>query len=151
MHWQDYGFTELTHRQLYQLLKHRVEVFVVEQNCPYPELDDKDCLETTRHLLGCDEQGDILAYSRILAPKVSYQDASIGRVLVVKSARGRGVASQLMEKAIEVAGRYWPEADIQIGAQAHLKAFYQQQGFEPVSELYLEDGIPHLDMLLSRG
>ncbi len=150
MNWQDYSFAELSNKQLYLLLKHRVNVFVVEQNCPYPELDDKDDLATTRHLIGTDEQGNILAYARILAPHVSYEEASIGRVLVVKQARGQGVASQLMSRAIDVAGRYWPETNIQIGAQAYLEAFYQQQGFETVSDIYLEDNIPHLDMLLCK-
>nr|WP_275659022.1 GNAT family N-acetyltransferase [Shewanella sp. Isolate11] len=134
---------------MYQLLKCRVDIFVVEQNCPYPELDNKDDLPTTRHLLGTDEQGDIQAYARILAPGVSYADASIGRVLVLASARGQGIAAQLMRQAIEVSRCYWPEEHIQIGAQAHLKGFYQAQGFKQVSDIYLEDDIPHIDMLLA--
>lgn len=149
MQWNDYGFTELSTEQLYELIKLRIDVFVVEQNCPYPELDGKDCLADTRHLLGCDKQGRIVAYARILAPGVSYPDASIGRVLVAESARGGGVAHQLMQNAIAVARAHWPVANIQIGAQKYLADFYQRQGFMQVSDVYLEDGIPHMDMLLS--
>ncbi|QYK01084.1 GNAT family N-acetyltransferase [Shewanella psychrotolerans] len=149
MQWNDYGFIELTTEQLYELIKLRIDVFVVEQNCPYPELDGKDSLADTRHLLGCDKQGRIVAYARILAPGVSYPDASIGRVLVAEYGRGGGVAHQLMQNAIAVARAYWPDANIQIGAQEYLADFYQRQGFMQVSDVYLEDGIPHMDMLLS--
>ncbi|QYJ86609.1 GNAT family N-acetyltransferase [Shewanella mesophila] len=149
MQWNDYGFAELSIEQLYELIKLRIDVFVVEQNCPYPELDSKDLLSDTRHLLGCDKQGRIVAYARILAPGVSYPDASIGRVVVAEMSRGGGVAHQLMQNAIAVARAHWPDANIQIGAQEYLADFYRRQGFLQVSEVYLEDGIPHMDMLLS--
>lgn len=149
MQWKDYAFSELNIEQLYELIKCRIDIFVVEQDCAYPELDGKDCLAQTRHLLGCDNQGRILAYARILAPGVSYPDASIGRVLVNEAARGAGVAHQLMQNAIAVARAQWPDANIQIGAQEYLADFYRGQGFLQVSEVYLEDGIPHMDMLLS--
>ncbi|MCE9679913.1 GNAT family N-acetyltransferase [Shewanella sp. AS1] len=149
MNWQDYGFAELTTKQLYQLLKTRVDIFVVEQNCPYPELDGKDCLSDTRHLLATDEQGSVLAYARVLAPGVSYSDASIGRVLVVEAARNQGLAFELMQRAIAIARRQWPQTAIQIGAQAHLQGFYQGLGFVTESAVYLEDGIPHVDMRLA--
>ena len=147
MLWKSLAFSELSLNELYDLLKLRVDVFVVEQNCPYPELDDKDRHAQTQHLLGLNEQGVIQAYARVLAPGVSYPDASIGRVIVAGSARGGGVAHTLMQKAIAISTKKWPEHNIQLGGQEHLKAFYQQQGFEPVSEMYLEDGIPHIDML----
>ncbi|QDE29923.1 GNAT family N-acetyltransferase [Shewanella polaris] len=146
--WLDVGFSELTLEQLYGLLQLRVDVFVVEQNCPYSELDGKDKHPQTRHLLGVNEQGDIEAYSRVLAPDISYPQASIGRVAVTKSARGQGVANQLMQRAIAIAKHRWPEDHIQIGAQDYLRHFYQQLGFVVNSDVYLEDGIEHLDMLL---
>ena len=149
MLWKSLSFSELTLDELYELLKVRVDVFVVEQNCPYPELDNKDRHQQTQHLLGVDEQGVIQAYARVLAPGISYPDASIGRVIVSKEARGGGVAHTLMQKAIAISLKRWPDNNIQLGGQEHLKGFYQQLGFEPVSEMYLEDGIPHLDMLLT--
>ncbi|WP_350432481.1 GNAT family N-acetyltransferase [Shewanella sp. H8] len=148
LQWLDVGFSELTLEQLYGLLQLRVEVFVVEQNCPYPELDGKDKHLQTRHILGVNELGSIEAYSRVLAPDMSYPQASIGRVAVAKSARGQGVANQLMQRAIAIAKHRWPEDHIQIGAQDYLRQFYQQLGFVVNSDVYLEDGIEHLDMLL---
>jgi ElaA protein len=148
LEWFDLGFSELTLEQLYGLLQLRVDVFVVEQNCPYPELDGKDKHPQTRHLLGQDELGNIVAYSRVLAPSISYPQASIGRVAVAKSARGHGAANQLMQAAIAIAKQHWPDDNIQIGAQDYLRQFYQQHGFVVNSDVYLEDGIEHLDMLL---
>ena len=147
MHWHTLSFAELTTVQLYELLQLRVEVFVVEQNCPYPELDGKDCLPETLHLLGVNDQGELQAYARLLAPGVSYAEVSIGRVLVRDSARGQGIANQLMQQALSECQRVWPAQAIQIGAQQYLAQFYQQFGFQLVSEMYLEDGIPHVDML----
>ncbi|GGB77488.1 GNAT family N-acetyltransferase [Shewanella inventionis] len=147
--WLDVGFNEFTLEQLYNVLQLRVDVFVVEQNCPYSELDGKDKNIHTRHLLGVDEQQNVVAYCRILAPNVSYPQASIGRVAIAKTVRGQGLAYQLMQHAIAIANKHWPDDHIQIGAQDYLRHFYQQLGFVVNSEVYLEDGIPHLDMLLN--
>ncbi|MBW8182936.1 GNAT family N-acetyltransferase [Shewanella nanhaiensis] len=147
MQWSVLTFKQLNLDELYEILKLRVDIFIVEQNCPYPELDNKDRDPQTRHLIGRNNQGDIVAYARILAPGVSYPDSSIGRVVVAEQARGGGVAHSLMQEAISLATQYWPENDIQLGGQEYLKDFYQKLGFNPVSEVYLEDGIPHLDML----
>lgn len=149
MQWRTLSFAELTTVQLYELLQLRVDVFVVEQNCPYPELDGKDCAAQTWHLLGVDVNGQLQAYARLLAPGISYEEVSIGRVLVRDSARGQGIANILMQQAISECQRLWPQQAIKIGAQQYLLAFYQQLGFEQVSEMYLEDGIPHIDMLRS--
>ncbi|WP_299790017.1 GNAT family N-acetyltransferase [uncultured Shewanella sp.] len=147
MQWSVLTFNELSVDELYELLKLRVDIFVVEQNCPYPELDEKDRHIETRHLLGRNDAGEIVAYARLLAPGVSYTDASIGRVVVAEQARGGGVAYALMTEAIRLTESYWAGKNIQLGGQEYLKDFYQKLGFEPVSEVYLEDGIPHLDML----
>lgn len=149
--WLDVCFTELSLEQLYNVLQLRVDVFVVEQNCPYPELDGKDKHVHTRHLLGLNDRQEVVAYSRVLAPSISYPQASIGRVAVAKSARGQGLANQLMQRAIAIAKQRWPDDHIQIGAQDYLRHFYQQLGFVVNSEVYLEDGIPHLDMLLTHS
>lgn len=151
MIWHQHSFHALNLDQLYDMMKLRVDVFVVEQNCPYPELDDKDRIPSTRHLFAYSVQGEMVAYARVLEPGVSYADASIGRVIVAQSVRGQGVAHELMQKAIAIATEHWPTHNIQIGAQQHLQAFYQQQGFQACSDGYLEDGIPHIDMLLQRN
>ncbi|WP_394203957.1 GNAT family N-acetyltransferase [Shewanella waksmanii] len=150
MIWHQHSFHALNLDQLYELIKLRVDVFVVEQTCPYPELDDKDRIPSTQHLFAYSEQGQMVAYARVLAPEVSYKEASIGRVIVAQSVRGQGVAHELMQRAIAIASEHWPQHDIKIGAQQHLQAFYRQQGFEACSAGYLEDGIPHIDMLLKR-
>lgn len=144
--WQKLTFNQLNANTLYGILKLRVDVFVVEQACAYPELDDKDRHPETLHLMGLSPDGELLAYARILPPGLSYPEASIGRVVVSPAGRGKGLAMPLMQQAIEFALTTWPEAGIQIGAQDYLKNFYQKLGFNACSEMYLEDGIPHLDM-----
>jgi ElaA protein len=147
MNWQVRSFSTLTTDSLYDLLTLRTDIFVVEQACAYPELDGKDRHPQTLHVLGFDEAGRLLAYSRLLAPGLSYPQASIGRVAVAKAGRGQGLAQQLMQLSIETALKTWPEAGIQIGAQEYLSHFYQGLNFIKNSEVYLEDGIPHLDMI----
>jgi len=146
--WELKVFDRLDTDELYDLLKLRVDVFVVEQNCAYPELDEKDRHPDTLHLTGRNEKGKLVAYLRILPPGLSYNKPSIGRVVVSKESRGQGFCHTLIKKAVEQAGRNWPDQGIKIGAQVYLEAFYQSYGFEKVSEPYLEDGIPHLDMVL---
>ncbi len=149
MQWKLLSFNEFSLDELYEVLKLRVDVFVVEQNCPYPELDNKDRLPGVKHLLGLNPQGELIAYTRILPAGVSYPEASIGRVIIAESGRGKGIAHALMQRSIDVVKELWPQENIQIGAQQHLNHFYQQQGFINNSEMYLEDGIPHIDMLLT--
>ncbi|QSX31743.1 GNAT family N-acetyltransferase [Shewanella cyperi] len=151
MHWQSLRFDQLDTLTLYRLLKLRVDVFVVEQTCPYPELDDKDLHPDTLHLLALDDGGQPLAYARLLPPGLSYRDASIGRVAVAASARGAGLAGELMQRAISQTLANWPEYGITIGAQDYLRGFYSRLGFKANSEVYLEDGIPHLDMHYQQG
>lgn len=120
---------------------------MLEQACPYPEIDGKNpsCL----HLLGTDN-GELVAYLRILPAGLSYDEVSIGRVVIKPSHRGKGLGRQMMEQAIHYITTEWKESQIKIGAQAHLAKFYGSLGFEAVSEVYLEDDIPHLDMLYSK-
>lgn len=149
--WQVKHFNELSLDQLYSLLKLRVDIFIVEQNCPYPDLDSEEhCLDRhpeTRHLLGYVDN-KLSAYVRILSRGQSYPaHISIGRVVTVSTLRGAGLGHQLMSKALSVCQQYFPAENIKISAQQHLKHYYQQHGFEQVSDMYLEDNIPHIAMI----
>ncbi|WGW01831.1 GNAT family N-acetyltransferase [Vibrio sp. YMD68] len=147
--WQTLPFDQLSTFQLYELLKLRVNVFVVEQNCPYPELDDKDHFDDVHHLLGYYE-GKLVACARLLPQKTSYADVSIGRVATLDSARGLGLGHQLITRALLECQSLWPDQSITIGAQQHLSNFYGSHGFTSISDMYLEDGIPHIDMRLEK-
>jgi ElaA protein len=135
-------FADLTPAELYGLLRLRVDVFVVEQNCPYPELDGRDTEPGTVHLWYADDEGATLATIRVLE---NGADRAIGRVATASSARGRGLSAQLIRRGIELcAGR-----TIDIGAQAYLEAWYERFGFVRSGPDYLEDGILHLPMRLA--
>jgi ElaA protein len=145
-----FRFDDLNVAALYSLLKLRSDVFVVEQECVYPDLDDKDIDQHAAHIcLFDDEQEHVLAYSRCLAPGVSFVGSSIGRVVVAPSHRGKGIAEALMNESIAYCRRNWPQHIIQIGAQCYLQTFYEGLGFVAFSEPYDEDGIMHIDMELS--
>ena len=144
--WEAKPFADLTLDELYDLLKLRVEVFVREQNCAYSDLDGKDRHRETLHLTGRTQDGDLAAYLRILGPGVSYADPGFGRVVVVKEFRSRGIGHVLVEKALSLIEERWPGRPAAIGAQEYLARFYQFHGFRPISDPYLEDGIPHIDM-----
>lgn len=148
MDWKTYRFDELTAENLYEVLKLRVDVFVVEQNCPYPELDNLD--QQSIHLL-CREDGVVQAYARLVPAGVKYDLPSIGRVIVRKEARGSGLAKQLLERSIDYILTDWKAPEIQLQGQVYLQGFYQSFGFRPVSDSYDEDGIPHVDMKLTNG
>ncbi|WDP90015.1 MAG: GNAT family N-acetyltransferase [Desulfobacter sp.] len=147
--WQLRRFRELTTKELYDLLRLRTDIFVVEQNCPYPELDGKDEHGETRHLWHYVPDRIMTAYLRILPPGLSYDGVSFGRVAVHKEFRGGGLAHRLVDKAVEIAGLTWPGMKIEIGAQEYLTSFYKSHGFRVVSTPYIEDGIPHIDMALN--
>lgn len=134
-------FSELSALELYRILKLRVDVFVVEQNCPYPELDGRDA--DAYHLWFEDEDG-IAAYLRILPPGVQSADAALGRVI---SARRRcGLGSRLLKAGIEAARELYGASSITIEAQVYAKPFYEKAGFVQISEPFDEDGIPHIRM-----
>lgn len=144
MNWIIKKFYELSNDELYAILRLRNEVFVVEQNCVYRDLDDKD--QESYHLMGW--KGNLLAaYTRILPPGISYEYASIGRVVTSPAARGEGIGKELMEKSIAEANRLFGLVPIKIGAQCYLEKFYTSLGFEKSSEPYFEDGIEHVEMI----
>jgi len=145
--WQAKHFQQLSIDELYDILKLSIDVFVVEQTCYYPDLDNIDRDIDTIHLF-CYQEGNISAYLRILAKGQSYDEyISIGRVIVAKQARGTGLGHQLMAEALSLSKKCFPEEVIKISAQEHLESFYNKHGFERVSAMYLEDNIPHIAML----
>lgn len=138
-------FADLSVFELHAVLKLRAEVFIVEQNCPYLDPDDKD-LDGV-HLLGYDEQANLVACARLLPAGVSYEHyASIGRVATAASARGIGAGRQLMAEAMRQMPVLFPDTPIKISAQSYLIRFYESYGFVPLGEDYLEDDIPHRAM-----
>ncbi|MFC4559946.1 GNAT family N-acetyltransferase [Virgibacillus kekensis] len=146
--WHIKTFQELSNEELYALMKIRVEVFVVEQECPYPELDDND--QQAIHYF-YEENGRIVANVRILPSGSKYKEVSIGRVLVAKEFRGKGFAKEIMNRAIDFIVNEWNEKKIFLQGQEHLKKFYSDLGFTQISDAYMDDGIPHIDMILERN
>jgi len=145
--WHYCRFDELTNAQLYQLLQLRAEIFVVEQACIYQDPDGYD--QEAIHVLGLQDE-ELICYCRIIAPDVKYPDSSIGRIAVSAPKRKLGLGKVLIENAIAHCGQIYPGLGIRISAQQHLEAYYQQLGFTTESEPYLEDDIPHIEMLLER-
>lgn len=144
--WALAPFAALSVDALYDLLRLRSEVFVVEQACPYLDPDGKDRHPDAHHLRGIDDAGALLAYCRLLPPGLAFPVPSIGRVVVAPAARGRGLAHALMREALGRCAGLWPGSALMLGAQQHLAGFYAGHGFAVASDMYLEDGIPHVDM-----
>lgn len=144
INWVLKKFENLTPYEVYELLRLRSEVFVVEQNCVFLDMDNLD--QSCHHLLGY--IGNELAVStRILPAGLTYEQVSIGRVVGSPRFRAMGAGKALMNKAIQCAFEIYGEQDIKIGAQLYLKKFYEEFGFCPCSETYLEDNIPHIKMI----
>jgi ElaA protein len=138
------SFDELTNHELYNMLRLRSEVFVVEQNCPYQDLDNKD--QKSFHLLYY-VNDELAGCTRLLPNGLSYDEISIGRVVIAPSHRGLGLGKKLMEVSISGCEEKFGKAPIRISAQYHLSNFYQSLGFTEQGEVYDEDGIPHIEML----
>jgi len=150
--WQCSPFDELSTKVLYAILRARQVVFVVEQNCPFLDADDVDqhCL----HLLGWQVQGSnnaLVAYARLVPPGVKYAEPSIGRVITSPEFRGQGLGKELMLRAVQAMDEVYPGLAIRIGAQQYLESFYSGFGFVTVSPTYIEDGIPHVEMVRQGG
>jgi ElaA protein len=142
--WTCRPFKDLGNEELYEILRLRIEVFVIEQNCPYQDADGKDL--KSWHLQGR-QHGKLIAYTRLVPPGISYEEPSIGRVITSKEARGTGAGKMLMIKSIEYLKKEFGNVPIRIGAQAYLQQFYEGFGFVKEGDGYLEDGIPHFIML----
>ncbi len=145
--WKYKSFEELTTVELYKILCLRNEVFVVEQNCAYNDTDDKDlhCI----HLMGND-QDKLVCYCRLVPPGISYSTPSIGRVITAATYRNLGLGKKLMSLAIDKVFDLYQCSEITISAQFYLKKFYETCGFIQVSEIYLEDDIEHIKMILKK-
>lgn len=144
--WKIEKLDRLSPKEVHDMLKVRVDVFVVEQKCAYPEIDGKD--SDCWHVLGQDSSGLTVAVARIAPSGVIYREASIGRVALAKSARGVGHGIRVMEEAIIFCESNLKTPSIKIAAQLYLKKFYSDFGFEQISDTYLWDGIDHIDMRL---
>lgn len=149
MHWACLPFADLGVQRLYDALALRSEVFVVEQQCVFLDLDGLD--RHTWHLLGETADGQLHAYARLIPPGLKGPDALIGRVVTAPAARGSGAGRALMAEALAQCQRLWPGRSITLHAQAHLERFYAGFGFQPVGQTYIEDGIPHIEMRLPQG
>jgi len=145
--WEVKTFQQLTLDQLFEILQLRVDVFVVEQQCAYRELDEYDRHQETRHFSGRGECGQLMAYARFLPPGLRYSEANLGRFVVKADFRQQGIGHQLLQTALQEISNSWPGIPIKISAQCYLHKFYAQHGFIQVSDGYLEDGIPHVDMV----
>ena len=145
--WSLKEFSALTVDELYAILKLRNEVFVVDQNCVFQDADGKD--PHAWHLMGYDENNQLAAYTRLLPAGASFDEASIGRVVSADFARNSGIGKKLMTESINKLYSLFGKQPIKIGAQLYLKRFYESFGFQQSSDVYLEDGIEHIEMLLS--
>lgn len=144
LNWTLKKFEDLSSHELYKIMQLRNEVFVVEQNCVYQDADNKDI--QSWHFMGW-QQDKLVAYTRLLPPGLCYTEASIGRVVTSPSARGEGIGSELMIQSIEQVKKMFGIVSIKIGAQLYLQKFYTSLGFQQTSEIYLEDGIEHIEMV----
>jgi len=144
LQWLLKKFDELTPLELYNVLRLRSEVFVVEQNCVFLDMDNKD--QQSYHLMGSHDN-ELVAYVRLLPPGLAYDEISIGRVVSSPQYRGSGAGKLLMQKAITTAAELFGKQPIRIGAQLYLKNVYSSLGFETQGDIYLEDGIQHIIML----
>ncbi|MBP6576165.1 MAG: GNAT family N-acetyltransferase [Chryseobacterium sp.] len=141
--WKIKTFSELTTTELYEIIKARVNVFVVEQDCPYPDLDDYD--QKAIHLWA-EKEGEVLAYCRIFDKGIKYPETSIGRVVTTEKGRGTGLGKQLISYAIDVIENRLRTTEVRISAQDYLLKFYSGFGFVDTGKKYLEDNIPHTEM-----
>jgi ElaA protein len=147
LNWEYKNFYELSSAELYSILKLRSEVFVVEQDCVYLDMDDKD--QQSFHLCGWDNN-NLVAYARILPPGLSFEEASIGRVVTNPRYRKTGAGRILMNYAIDKTLSHFSVTKIKIGAQKYLFDFYGSLGFTQSGPEYMEDGIPHIEMMLKK-
>jgi ElaA protein len=143
--WQVKYYPELTTNEFHDIIALRLKAFVVEQNCAYLELDGKD--KKSYHVICRDGFGDVVATARILPPGLSYDEVAIGRVVIDESIRGKGIGHELMEQSMQYAEEEFGKVPIRISAQKHLETYYNKHQFFNTGKEYLEDNIPHVEML----
>lgn len=147
--WRCLPFAALSADTLYRLLRLRSEVFVVEQNCVFLDMDglDAGCMHLLGEVVAADGSVNLQASTRLVPAGVAFAEASIGRVVTAPAARGGGIGHTLMAESVRQLIALWGEQPIRIGAQAHLERFYNRHGFVSDNKPYIEDGIPHIEML----
>ena len=146
INWIIKKFDALSLHELYAILQLRNEVFAIEQNCVYPDLDNKD--QPAEHIMGWKNK-KLIAYARIIPPGIAYPEPSIGRIVTATSVRGEGIGKLLMDRSIEYIYNIYGKTPVKISAQVYLKNFYLKLGFLPAGEIYPEDGIEHIEMVKS--
>ena len=146
--WDFKGFSELSIDELYAIMVLRQEGFIVEQDCPYMDADGKD--QKSHHLLGYNLEGNLVAYLRLVQPGISYREISFGRIVTSVKVRGKGVGKQLMEEGIRQSELLYGKVANRISAQSYLTPFYKKFNFNSVGKEYLEDNIPHTEMLRTK-
>lgn len=146
--WQTSDFGGLNTLELYAALRLRQQVFVLEQNCAYLDLDNLD--QDAVHMM-CWREGDLLAYQRCLAPGANFIESALGRIVVSAPARGQDLGRELVRRGIRHNLGRWPNNDIRINAQAYLQAFYAELGFVADGDVFDEDDIPHIQMVYPRS
>ena len=146
MRWINKKFEALSPDELYAILRLRNEVFAVEQNCVYPDTDNKD--QPAVHLMGW-QDNNLVAYTRIIPAGIAYSEPSIGRVVTALSIRRSGIGRELMQRSLDLLFSLYGKQPVRIGAQLYLQDFYASLGFRPTGEIYLEDGIQHIEMVLT--
>lgn len=147
MSWKIQTYDELTKEELYKIIQLRLNVFIVEQQTCYEDLDDHD--QNSIHLSYA-KDGKIFAYTRLLPPGEKFEMASLGRVITNQEIRGTGLGREMIQLALDTIEKEWPGSEVLIQAQEYLKGFYGSFGFEAVSEPYIYDSLPHRDMLYKR-
>ncbi len=139
------SFQELSLEEFHDIIALRIQIFIIEQNCPYQEVDGKDKL--AHHLFFKNEMDEIIAVTRILPQGISYEEVAIGRVVVHEEYRGTGLGNQLMADSMDFVKDKYGEVPVRLSAQKHLENYYGNHGFKSTGKEYLEDGIPHVEML----
>lgn len=143
--WKVCSYDDLSKQELHQLMILRQNVFIVEQNCPYQDADNKDF--NSHHLMRFNDNTQIIAYLRIVAPGISYKEVSLGRIVTDIDDRGTGLGIELMKMGLQFTESIYGKVDIRISAQTHLVPFYKKFDFESTGKQYLEDDIPHTEMI----
>ncbi len=150
MNWRQARLSELSAVELARIYRARQQVFSIEQNCVYLDADEAD--EHSYHLAAWSSAHDVpLAYARLVDPGVKYAEPSMGRVITTEAARGTGLGRELVQRVLDLSDDVYPGLGIRISAQSRLLRFYTELGFEAVGEDYMEDGIPHIEMLRHSG
>jgi ElaA protein len=142
------SYKELSLDEFHDIIALRIAVFVIEQNCPYQELDGKD--KNSFHLIARNENNKIVGTARIIPAGISYHEVAIGRVVTSPEARNHKLGHKIMENALTFIDQQWKNESVKLSAQTHLTHFYQKHGFHSTGKEYLEDGIPHTEMKLTK-